>query len=87
MTQSAKRLTLTLYLVQGPDAMDDIPVRTFRFSGLKSIEFNVVNLLLLPQDINRAIIYGPDYMGEIDLSNYPYLEEKSPHIRIYRFQG
>ena len=56
MTQSAKRLTLTLYLVQGPDAMDDIPVRTFQFSGLKSIEFNVANLLLLPQDINRAIL-------------------------------
>lgn len=48
MIQSAKRLILTLYIVPGPDAMDYMPVRTFEIHGLKSIEFNVANLLLLP---------------------------------------
>ena len=72
MTQSAMRLTLTFYVVPGPNSMDDIPVRTFQFSGLKSIEFYVGNLLLLPPEANKAIIYGPDFVGEIDLSDYPF---------------
>ena len=62
-------------------------VRTFKFKGLKSIEFNVHNLLLLPPQANKALIYGPDFVGEIDLANYPFADEDSdsPGIRIYRF--
>ena len=81
---------LTLHVVPGPsfkDHLNDRAVRTYGFSGLRSFNFMITSVLLLPKETNKLIFYGIDFIGEIDLSAYPFDDELSsaPNVKVFRF--
>ena len=86
LSQSVKRLILTLHVVPGP-SFKERPVRTYDFSGLRSFNFMISSILLLPQETSKILFYGSEFIGEIDLSAYPFTDEAadSPKIKVYRF--
>ena len=87
MSQTANFLNLNLFIVPGPSVADR-PIRKFMLRGLRTIEFTVEKLLLLT-DANKAFFYSGDFLGEIDLTGYPFSDENSepPQAKVYRFQG
>ena len=47
----------------------------------------ITSVLLLPKETNKLIFYGIDFIGEIDLSAYPFDDELSsaPNVKVFRF--
>ena len=46
-------------------------MRTFVFKKFDTIDFQVSQLLILPE-VQKAVIYGTDFYVEISLENYPF---------------
>lgn len=83
---SVKRLLLTLHLVPGP-LFKERPVRSYDFAGLGSFDFVISSILLLPPEANKLVFHGIDFVGEINLSAYPFTTDEinGPDLKIYRF--
>ena len=89
MTQTLKTLQLSLWIVPGPSVSDQLTMRTFTFKKLDTIQFTVSQLLILP-DVNKAVFYGSEFYGEINLEKYPFQSNKAtdePEIQVHRMQG
>ena len=62
----------------------DRPMRSFSLRGLRQIEFIVSEFMFVTQ-AKRAYFYNANFLGEIDLRNYPFDSEgDEPTAKVYR---
>jgi len=80
-----KNYQVLLHIVPGP-ANPERALQTFSFLPNIRISFAIEALILLPE-AKKAIFYTENHLGEINLSDYPFEQGKSPTIKIYEVQG
>ena len=77
-----------LNIVPGP-SVKERPLRTYTFWPDGFTDFNINELLLLPE-AKKAIFYSQNHIGEIGLEHYPFEDTDAllaPTIKIYKVHG